>query len=227
MNKIGIYNVGFLVCSVWWLLCAAGCKQPGDTKWQFAPDMADAPTPKAQFAPLNPPDHAVAMGAFLYAENAIEAEKQISNPYAWVFSSPPHARVFFKQGSELYADFCQHCHGPKGRGEGTMTDVFPRTPDLTVEGYRKRGDGFFFHTITFGGALMPSLGHALSYDERYKIVLYLRQLMAERIVAEEDEQSSEAGAVDTELRGAGSGSDQQDEAAQAAPAREEGSKVLP
>ena len=194
-KKIRNLNVNLSKLKYKALLCALmvglfSCKQPNDTKWQFAPDMADSPVPKAQFAPLDPPDHSVSQDAFLYAENEIEAEKLINNPYRWVLSSDSSERALtlLTQGKELYETFCQHCHGPQGRGEGTMTDVFPRAPDLTIEGYRKREHGFFFHKITFGGNLMPSLGHALSHDERHKIVLYLRILMTKRI---EEEKESE------------------------------------
>ena len=156
-----------------WLGLSA-CKQPNDTKWQYFPDMADGAMISHQMAPLLPPQGAVAMDALIYADNSIEAETAFAqNP----IQVPEFQVAFFEQrGKQLYATFCDHCHGVKGMGEGTMTDVYPRAPNLTDAMYVKRKDGFFFHTITFGGALMPSLGHAVSEAERVMIILHVRKL---------------------------------------------------
>lgn len=173
------------------------CKQPNDTKWQYLPDMADSPVPKAQSAPLDPPDHSIARDAVFYLDNEIDAEDEHINPYSWAFSSPQyagHVHDILVRGQELYETFCQHCHGAQAQGDGSITDVYPRPPDLTLKGYWERKDGFFFHKITFGGNLMPSLGHAVSPDERFLIILYLRRLMAERIMNDQNKASGAVGA---------------------------------
>ncbi|NBQ53831.1 MAG: cytochrome c [Proteobacteria bacterium] len=37
-------------------------------------------------------------------------------------------------------------------------------------------DGFYFHKMTFGGAIMPSYGHAISPQERWQIAHYIHEL---------------------------------------------------
>ena len=153
----------------------SACKDgPNDTKWQIAPDMADSPTVKAQENYLESPEGSVAINAILYPETIEESEKLLRNPLARLSGQAKEQRV--EQGKKLYNMFCHQCHGKDGKGVGTITDVFVPAPDITGEMYKDRKDGFFFHKITFGGAIMPSLGHSISAVERWKIVLYIRQL---------------------------------------------------
>ena len=155
----------------------SSCKQPNDTKWQFFPDMADGAMFSHQMAPLAPPEGSVATDAMIYAQNALDAETS----WTPIEILPSRKPMFEHRGKQLYETFCDHCHGALGQGEGTMTDVFPRSPDLTDPMYIKRKDGFFFHTITFGGALMPSLGHAMTAAERVMIILHIRKLQQDSL----------------------------------------------
>ena len=141
-------------------------------KVQYVPDMADAPTMKPQENYLEPPEGAVATNAILYPKTVEEAEKTLKNPL------PPEAQVV-DLGQRTYNTFCTPCHGAEAKGDGSITDVYPRPPDITSEAYQTRGDGFFFYRITFGGAMMPGYGHAISVDERWAIVAYLRTLQAQ------------------------------------------------
>ena len=156
------------------LLLATGCRMnEQQTKLQFMPDMADAPTVKAQEDFLPPPVGAVAMNAILYPKSAEDAERLLVMPAT--IAGDPQA---IDKGRELYNTYCSLCHGPKGKGAGTVTDLFARPPDLTHQVYDERGDGFFFYRITFGSAIMPSYGHATEPYERWQIVHYLRTLQA-------------------------------------------------
>ena len=145
-------------------LLLIACIDPTVTKLQYMPDMADAPTVKAQEDFLDPPPHSVARDALYYAATA---EK--STQTATVARDA-------EQGKQLYATFCLVCHGAGGKGDGTIDDGFPQPPDISQAVYHSRSDGFFFHRITFGTALMPGYGHALDVAERWQIVYYLREL---------------------------------------------------
>jgi len=148
----------------------SGCEiNSSDTKVQWMPDMADGPTVKAQEDFLDPPDNVISAVGILYPKTPEEAEKVLTNPL-------PSSELALKKGEHLYTTFCTVCHGPDAKGGGSIVDVFPRPPDITVSTYKSRADGFFFHRITFGSALMPSYGHAISPDERWAIVHYLRTL---------------------------------------------------
>ncbi len=153
-------------------LVLAGCRYDGTgTKMQWAPDMADAPTVKSQENYLDPPVGAVAMSALLYPATVEEAEKVLAMPEA-IANSPKT----LESGKVMFETFCAVCHGPGAKGDGTLGPNFPRPPDITGELYAGRSDGFFFYRITFGSAIMPSYGHAITAPERWMIVKYLRTL---------------------------------------------------
>ena len=57
-----------------------------------------------------------------------------------------------------------------------MATKFIPPPDLTLQMFRDRTDGFLYATIRDGGALMPGQKEALSPHERWDIVNYLRKL---------------------------------------------------
>jgi len=152
------------------LVVAPGCSpDPNTTKLQYVPDMADTAAIKAQRDFLNPPEGSVATNAILYPATIEESEKILRNPF-------PAAAESEAQGKKLYDTFCISCHGDDGKGKGSVTDLYPQPPDITNEAYVTRQDGFFFHKITFGGAIMPAYGYSISPHERWHIVHYVRVL---------------------------------------------------
>ena len=145
---------------------------PNVTKMQYVPDMADSAAVKPQRDFLAPPEGSVTMNAILYPASIEESEKVLKNPFP---SNPQMA----DRGKVLFETFCIPCHGLVGKGDGSITDLYPPPPDISAASYLQRGDGFFFHKITFGGPIMPSLGHAISAQERWQIVQYLRVLQGQ------------------------------------------------
>ena len=82
-------------------------------------------------------------------------------------------------GRQHYQTFCVPCHGVEAKGgvSGLVATKFIPTPDLTnVELQRLRTDGYWHSYIVAGGAVMPSYGEALSPQEAWHIVNYLRSL---------------------------------------------------
>ena len=82
-------------------------------------------------------------------------------------------------GKERYATFCSPCHGPEGKGgtSGLVATKFIPTPDLTnAELQKQRTDGYWHSYIVVGGAVMPSYGEALSTQEAWHIVNFLRSI---------------------------------------------------
>jgi mono/diheme cytochrome c family protein len=147
---------------------ATGCDRT-IPKIQYVPDMADAPVLKAQRNFIEPPEHAVATNAVLYPKTIEEAEATLKNPL------PQDDRVL-QLGERMFSTYCFPCHGAAAKGDGPITDVYPKPPDITSDVYQKHGDGFFFYRITFGGNIMPGYGHATLPHERWAIVHYLRKL---------------------------------------------------
>ena len=82
-------------------------------------------------------------------------------------------------GRERYVTFCVPCHGPEAKGgvTGLVATKFIPTPDLTnAELQKQRTDGYWHSYIVAGGAVMPSYGEALSSEEAWHIVNFLRSV---------------------------------------------------
>lgn len=84
-------------------------------------------------------------------------------------------------GGALYAVYCTPCHGPGGTGDGLVASKFVPAPDLTnPELQRGRTDGYWESYLGVGGAIMPAYAEAMSAEERWHVVNYLRTLVATR-----------------------------------------------
>lgn len=81
------------------------------------------------------------------------------------------------KGKGLYLIQCAPCHGPGGKGDGPVSPKFIPPPDLTHPSIqRSRTDGYLEHVIGTGGAVMPAYGEALSPQERWEVVNFLRSI---------------------------------------------------
>jgi len=49
-------------------------------------------------------------------------------------------------------------------------------PDLIFAQPSQRSDGYLYATIRNGGVVMPAYADAMSVEERWQVVLYLRKL---------------------------------------------------
>lgn len=105
------------------------------------------------------------------------AGKEVTNP----LSMTPEN---IAEGKRLYGIFCIHCHGEKGNADGSMVanGKFPPPPSYST-GKSSRGgdmkdltDGKIFHAITYGINMMGSHASQLNSAERWKIVMYVREL---------------------------------------------------
>lgn len=81
------------------------------------------------------------------------------------------------KGQQLFRIYCAPCHGPGGKGDGPVSPKFIPPPDLTHPSIQKaRSDGYMQHVVGTGGAVMPAYGEALSPEERWHVVNFLRSL---------------------------------------------------
>lgn len=81
------------------------------------------------------------------------------------------------EGKQLYLDYCVFCHGPQGRGDGKVGEVFaPRPANLHLPRLVSAPDGHFYEVITNGYSTMPAFFKRLSPEERWQIVAYVREL---------------------------------------------------
>lgn len=84
-------------------------------------------------------------------------------------------------GKILYGRFCQHCHGAKGEGDGTVAGtedkvVFAGIANLKGAAYQNITEGHIFHVISKGKGLMGSHESQISQEERWKIAMYVKKL---------------------------------------------------
>ncbi len=86
---------------------------------------------------------------------------------------PPHR---LSGGAELYEITCQVCHGREGNGEGPVGLKFlTKAPvDLREDYTQDQTDGQLFFTLTRGRALMPFYRDALSVEERWHVINYVK-----------------------------------------------------
>ncbi len=90
-----------------------------------------------------------------------------------------------ERGKEVYEESCAHCHGIEGRGDGSAAEnLLPRPRDFTGGVYKIRStesgelptDQDLFDIITNGmpGSSMPEWESALSADDRWELVAYIK-----------------------------------------------------
>jgi mono/diheme cytochrome c family protein len=80
------------------------------------------------------------------------------------------------RGLYFYQINCLVCHGKGGRGDGPVGLKFedPTPVDLNDEYTQDQTDGQIFFTITRGRVAMPFYRDALSREERWDVINYLR-----------------------------------------------------
>jgi mono/diheme cytochrome c family protein len=81
-------------------------------------------------------------------------------------------------GRQLYESYCAVCHGPTGHGDGSVARMFAGDYPVTdlVKDTVYESDGYVYGTIRYGGLVMPPLGDTMSPEERWEVVLFVRQL---------------------------------------------------
>ena len=86
------------------------------------------------------------------------------------------------QGKELFIASCLPCHGPAGKGDGPAAvslerdGVKIRPGNLSDPKMWQQTDGAIFWKISEGNSPMPAFGEALTEEQRWQIVAYVRTL---------------------------------------------------
>lgn len=81
------------------------------------------------------------------------------------------------KGREAFMNYCSMCHGAAGDGLGTVGQSFyPLPSDLHSDAIQSLSDGELFRIISLGSRRSPPLGHTISEEDRWAIVLHLRAL---------------------------------------------------
>ncbi len=110
-------------------------------------------------------------------EDATRAGEELTNP----FSSDDDVLA---QGEHVFATFCTPCHGQNGVDPGlVVARGFPAPPPLTGGALIEKRDGEIFHALTHGKGNMPGHAAQISREDRWKVILYVRQMQQESLEA--------------------------------------------
>ena len=103
-------------------------------------------------------------------EDRIRAGKELKNPFEYTDEN-------LARGEVMFTRVCLQCHGPDGDGKGLLytSGLYPFPPaSLVNEKVTSLPDGEIFHTITYGFGVMPEHASIVPVDDRWKIILYIR-----------------------------------------------------
>jgi mono/diheme cytochrome c family protein len=83
-----------------------------------------------------------------------------------------------QRGKVYFGLICQMCHGPQGKGNGTVGAFFtPIKPaDLTSSAVQQLSDNDIFLVLTQGFGAMPSMAGNLGVQDRWDVINYVRTL---------------------------------------------------
>ncbi len=177
-----------LACALFGVTALVGCHEANDPGTEFAPQMYDS-TPleplrqvegaKNAFNPMGlhervPPQGAIPRGKLAFfshiaPDDVEKAEQTLVNPY-------PATAANLEQGKVLYQQYCQHCHGEAGEGNGPVGVKFKGVPNYTAGAYKTMNAGHIYHVIQYGKNRMMPHGSQVNPEERWKIALYVHTL---------------------------------------------------
>jgi len=80
------------------------------------------------------------------------------------------------EGKILYEMYCDHCHGPKGEGNGKVSEKYNGVPNYKSDALKSITEGHIFHVITQGKGLMWAHGSQINPEDRWKIAKYVKTL---------------------------------------------------
>jgi mono/diheme cytochrome c family protein len=102
-------------------------------------------------------------------------------PTSFQTSASGFSAASIAHGQALFLQSCAACHGPEGEGNGpAAADLHIKPADLTQPHLQDHTDGDLFWFVTHGldgpegGLAMPGFADALSSDDRWALVEYVR-----------------------------------------------------
>jgi mono/diheme cytochrome c family protein len=98
-----------------------------------------------------------------------EPVRNLNNPY--------NDAQALARGAVIYATDCEICHGPAGKGDGTVAQRgFPMPPSLLAANARQLTDGQIYQIVSNGRKNMPSYAAQIDRADRWKAILYVRDI---------------------------------------------------
>lgn len=152
------------------LLCLVFLLGSGDVfGWPWSHDLDYHLSYDTQESPMDPPPLSLPRDGKEKIMTREEADKSLGNPIILSEES-------VKKGEEFFKIYCAACHGPGGKGDGPVAPKFFPPPNLSLPLTQGRTDGYIYGTIAYGGTVMPGYRAALSPEDRWHVVNYVRSL---------------------------------------------------
>ncbi len=141
------------------------------------------------FSSRLPVEGTVARGA-AYQDSPVNTGK-IPGTTNWVETIPlPVTEQLMARGQQRFQINCAPCHGAQGDGKGITTKfgmtVIADLHDATSRKVVQQPDGQIFNTISYGKTLMGPYAAALSIEDRWAVVAYVRALQRSRLATLDD-----------------------------------------
>ena len=188
--------------------CSKDLNNPG---LQYSPEMyesipydafkqvRDSLTPFANHLTMQiPPSGTVPRGGYLEGFEYAEGDSMRLSPEVVGYVNPiPLSDTVMKEGELLYVRFCAICHGKAGKGDGSIT----KNPAIKPQAYdsdalKNYTDGQIYHTIVYGKNNMMGYTSQLQYEERWKIVHYVKTLQGNKSAVVSDSVATDTVAVE-------------------------------
>ncbi len=85
------------------------------------------------------------------------------------------------KGEVVYKNFCVHCHGDKGDGNGILVqrDKFAGVPSYYGASLADLPVGKMYHSIFYGKNMMGSHASQINFEERWQVVSWIEKLRAD------------------------------------------------
>jgi mono/diheme cytochrome c family protein len=181
-------------------LTSCGKRDPNSPGVEFMPDMYRSPSLEyyqvhtvdgdTLYNAMTPVKGTVARGYIPYAyPNTTEGYElagiSLHNPL------PASQREKWEaEGEALYAQFCVHCHGATGMGDGKVGKKLPGAPPAYSGTLKNLPEGKIFHSITYGKGLMGAHQSLLNTEERWKLVYFVQKLQGPKESADSTKAAS-------------------------------------
>lgn len=137
--------------------------------WPWSKDMHEQPSIRPGALLLAPPEGTLPVEGGELPMTNLEAGEKLKNPV-------PPTEESLANGERMFETYCVVCHGHDSRGNGPVAGKFVPPPDLTLDFFKNRTDGFIYATIRNGGPIMPPYGEDIPPRDRWDLVNYLRRL---------------------------------------------------
>jgi mono/diheme cytochrome c family protein len=164
-------------------------KKPG---YEFMPDMYRSPSYETysenplfsdSMTARQPVEGTIARGDAIYTdydrlpypyantpEGYEEAGLKLHNPLE-------KTEANMAEGKRLYENYCTHCHGATGQGDGlVVVNNGPKPPPYNGDALKDLPEGKMFHTTQWGKNMMGSHASQLTPTQRWKVIMYVQTL---------------------------------------------------